>query len=157
MNCFFCGETVDLNTSDVHHIVKRSKGGKDDKENLRRICTRCHRLVHVAEKMLRKGRPDSVILDYLVAFLTSVNLANQQKVSRSILAAAHSALCESESLDRVFVPFEVRIPTKMHEDLAKKAEQLNVSRNDLILWAISELLSGRVLLPNRVRGYSHTT
>lgn len=149
MKCYFCGELVDENTSDVHHLTKRSKGGQDHAQNIRRICTRCHRLIHVCEKMLTKGRPDSVVLDYLTSFLSGFQVQDVQKTARALLTAATEAAFSAESAARIFVPVEVRVPTKMHEELKKKAVDLHISRNDLILWAISELLAGRVLLPNK--------
>lgn len=41
--CRLCGGTFGLH---IHHILYRSQGGLTKKENLIRLCDRCHRLVH---------------------------------------------------------------------------------------------------------------
>jgi hypothetical protein len=41
-----CGRTRFLN---VHHVVPREKGGKNDPDNLRTLCSGCHRTLHDLE------------------------------------------------------------------------------------------------------------
>ena len=41
--CRLCGGTYSLH---IHHIIYRSQGGLTKKENIIRLCERCHRLVH---------------------------------------------------------------------------------------------------------------
>lgn len=41
-NCYFCGFPVTV----VHHIIARSQGGLDNKQNRINICPNCHLLIH---------------------------------------------------------------------------------------------------------------
>lgn len=41
--CAVCGSTRQL---EIHHIIKRSRGGKNDLPNLVCLCHRCHCLLH---------------------------------------------------------------------------------------------------------------
>ena len=40
--CELCGATV----TDIHHIKYKSRGGKDDIENLMGLCRNCHNKAH---------------------------------------------------------------------------------------------------------------
>ena len=46
--CGLCGGIYGLHN---HHIYYRSQGGLTKKENLIRLCERCHRLVHSNKKL----------------------------------------------------------------------------------------------------------
>lgn len=45
--CMLCGSTYWLQ---IHHIYYRSQGGITTKQNLIRLCEKCHRLVHSNKK-----------------------------------------------------------------------------------------------------------
>ena len=45
--CQLCGST---NWLQIHHIVYRSENGSNDKRNLIRLCSNCHKLVHSNKK-----------------------------------------------------------------------------------------------------------
>jgi len=42
--CRECGKPA----RDVHHVVLRSAGGRDEPSNLRSLCSRCHSAKHQA-------------------------------------------------------------------------------------------------------------
>lgn len=46
--CQLCGSTSYL---EIHHIYYRSQGGLTVPENLIRLCSKCHRLVHSNKKV----------------------------------------------------------------------------------------------------------
>ena len=145
--CAFCGQPIDKHTSDPHHRIKRAHGGQDTLENLARICTRCHRLTHVGEKLIARGKSNEFILDYYRSVLINHEGVDALRTANTLLEAAAQAALVVHSTDRKFIPVEVKMPTQMHTDLTKKAADLHISKQDLILWALQELLGGRVLLP----------
>ena len=49
--CYFCDYDRVL---DVHHILEKSKGGRNNKKNLIVICPNCHALIHREHLILRK-------------------------------------------------------------------------------------------------------
>lgn len=53
--CQFCGTRRNL---EVHHLLYRSHGGKDDLDNLLTLCHRCHAAVH--ERTMRVARNGSL-------------------------------------------------------------------------------------------------
>lgn len=48
--CRGCGTTRHL---EVHHIIFRSQGGKDEPSNLVTLCRRCHQRAHKNDKYRR--------------------------------------------------------------------------------------------------------
>lgn len=45
--CEACGHSHKINNGlDIHHILPRSRGGKDNIDNLMCLCRRCHDKVH---------------------------------------------------------------------------------------------------------------
>ncbi len=45
VGCSVCGWIAGV--GDIHHVVSKKKGGKDNHENLVYLCPNCHRLVHM--------------------------------------------------------------------------------------------------------------
>lgn len=57
--CERCGRSFPINNGlEIHHINFRSRGGKDNIENLACLCHECHRLIH--DKGVNFTREDSV-------------------------------------------------------------------------------------------------
>lgn len=48
-HCERCGYDRNTRILEVHHIVKRSRGGSDDLYNLCLLCPNCHREAHLPE------------------------------------------------------------------------------------------------------------
>lgn len=53
--CSCCGAFVDGVHWDVHHIVPRKNGGKNEMSNLTYICPNCHRIAHTDISLLPKA------------------------------------------------------------------------------------------------------
>jgi len=47
--CVRCGKP----TTDVDHVIPRSRGGSDDDRNLQPLCSRCHKQKTAREKRMR--------------------------------------------------------------------------------------------------------
>ena len=52
-DCFVPCEHCGKKAADIHHIIYRSQGGKDEIENLIALCRKCHDMAHNNE--LTKG------------------------------------------------------------------------------------------------------
>lgn len=52
--CSCCGEYVKGVHWDIHHIIPRKEGGKNDMDNLCYICPNCHRIVHTDSSLLKR-------------------------------------------------------------------------------------------------------
>ncbi len=57
--CENCGKVA----VDIHHLIFRSQGGKNNIENLMALCRKCHQMAHADRKM--NGRLKQVHLKYL--------------------------------------------------------------------------------------------
>lgn len=44
--CVWCGRYVEEEQAHPHHIVFRSQGGANAKENIATLCVACHRAIH---------------------------------------------------------------------------------------------------------------
>ena len=53
LSCSCCGFYIEGVSLDLHHIIPRASGGKDDMSNLTYICTNCHRLAHTDISLLK--------------------------------------------------------------------------------------------------------
>ena len=61
--CSCCGIYVKGVVWDIHHIIPKKNGGKDNAENLTYICPNCHRIAHTDYSLL--GRPLVSMVDQL--------------------------------------------------------------------------------------------
>ena len=149
MRCDLCWEPLTAQTKDEHHKIKRSKGGQDFKSNTVFICTRCHRLIHTAELLLRKGRSTEVVQDFFRSTLSPIHLHREiEETVQALYAASKDAAFLEEHGKRVLQPFEVKAPVDMLQKFTLLARDLNVSRNDLVLWCMRAALDGRLALPS---------
>jgi len=48
--CVRCGES-DIRVLRLHHIIPKSKGGDNTKDNLETLCSNCHAVHHFMEDM----------------------------------------------------------------------------------------------------------
>ena len=70
---------------EVHHIIYRSKGGKDDLDNLITLCEDCHKKVHAGEITINKKRKK----------LPNFNAATTMSILRSMLLKAYPEAIET--------------------------------------------------------------
>lgn len=59
--CVLCGSQA----NDVHHIIFRSHGGKDDVNNCVCLCRECHELAHGLHKYVSANDIKNALLKYL--------------------------------------------------------------------------------------------
>ena len=148
MNCCLCCDSITATTKDIHHRIKRSKGGQEYTINKIAICTRCHRLIHKGEALLSQGRDQESVLDFYRSTLSPLKLSlDLELVARNLYEAAKEAAFLSENAPRVLQPFEVKAPKTLLAEFSGVARDCNVRRNDLILWCMKECVEGRVRLP----------
>lgn len=150
MKCAFCGEPINRVTKEEHHRVKRSAGGQDFSTNLEFICPRCHTITHQCEYMVKAGKSDEQILDFLSATLSGIDsIKDKGYAARMLLQAARDAAFLVERAPQKFRVIEVKAPVDLLKSFDLMAKDNGVrSRNDLILWCMKEMLAGRVHLPN---------
>lgn len=53
--CSCCGFYIEGVSLDLHHIISRATGGKDDMSNLTYICPNCHRIAHTDISLLKNS------------------------------------------------------------------------------------------------------
>ncbi len=67
--CALCGNPKHLQ---VHHVLKRSQGGKGNPQNLICLCAQCHALVHgtfkYPEGYITKEDAELAIIEYLADY-----------------------------------------------------------------------------------------
>lgn len=51
--CIYCGKPLKIGAH-LHHVIRRSKGGKDVPENLVTLCSDCHGKLHNGDKDIEK-------------------------------------------------------------------------------------------------------
>jgi hypothetical protein len=146
--CSLCWVPITAHTKDEHHRIKRSKGGQDFTTNRIFICTQCHRLIHVGESLLLKGRQDEAVLDfYRTTIIPLKRYRDLEETIRDLLHAAKDAAFLADKQVRVLQPIEIKVPVSLLQTFSRKARDLNVSRNDLVLWCMRECVEGRTALP----------
>jgi hypothetical protein len=151
--CALCWAPITAHTKDEHHRIKRSKGGQDFTANRVFICTQCHRLIHVGESLLLKGKPDDAVLDFYRITLIPLNkYRDLEETIRDLLQAAKDAAFLSDKQVRVLQPVEIRVPVSLLRAFSRIARDCNVSRNDLVLWCMRECIEGRTALPKPKSG-----
>lgn len=57
--CSDCGKTPDFRGLAKHHIILRSRGGKDNPANLEWLCGTCHNLRHGIREIYGNNRNQS--------------------------------------------------------------------------------------------------
>lgn len=141
MNCQICDEFIDKHIGDSHHLIKRSKGGQDWSYNQRDICTRCHRMIHVAERMILKAKSPEQVKDYLRSRLVQVKKTSAVENSVALLYdAAKIAAFEKDPAEREMAPVALRLPVALKKEVALAAYDRRMSMGDLIILAVKEYL-----------------
>jgi 5-methylcytosine-specific restriction endonuclease McrA len=51
--CIWCGKPL-LSGADLHHVIRRSKGGQDQPNNLVTLCHECHMKLHNGDAEIEK-------------------------------------------------------------------------------------------------------
>jgi hypothetical protein len=105
-------------------------------------------MTHQGEAMLRRGLSDEQVTDQFRRVLCNIKGIDDVELAVThLLRAAKEALDMSHAPERKLVPIQIRVPGDIQQDFDAQARDLNVSRNDLILWCMREFVAGRVLRP----------
>ena len=157
--CDLCYQNFPRALMHEHHVVKRSTGGSDVKENILRLDASCHSAVHQVEMALRNQNRRGTAADLVAAIFPHSVVAQRRCMELAAIAAMAGDLSEEapdlsrfDTKDLVYLT-ACRVSPKVRELVNRVASDLRNPKTGRKL-GVAEYIRSLIEADLKKRGYT---